>query len=154
MVNNSESEMRIASQERSREQQEVKESKELSPEAKAAAARERAEFLVKEVKTNTNQMQNIVMHMGQVQKAIKALRQQLQLQTENSAPSLAQDSERLTKLKKKIENHKEEIFEMKDDLLKMQKKEIPENNPDLSKEEVTNQAEQYIQNMLITLDSI
>jgi hypothetical protein len=105
--------------ERTRETKEQKEA-ETSPEAQAAAAMERAEVIVKEVQSNKKQMQNILMHMGQVQAAIKALRQQLALQDQGDAASLAQDAAAIEKLKQKIREYKDELIAMQDDLLRAQ----------------------------------
>ena len=59
---------------------------EIDPELAVAAAMERADYLVREVKTNKNQMQNIVLHMQAVLKAIRELREALEL------PELTGDS--------------------------------------------------------------
>ena len=96
----------------------------MSEEAKAAATMERADFLVKEVKSGKQQIQNIMLHMQQVLQAITALRQQLQLQTDETASSVEQDKEHMERLKKKIAEHKDELLKMKDELIGAQTEEI------------------------------
>lgn len=131
--------------EQSAETKEVK----LSPEAAAAAQMERADQLVKEVKSSKNQMANIVMHMGQVQKAIKQIRQQLQLAaSDDPASSVEHDQEVVDKLKKQIEDHKEELLNMKDDLIRTQTQEVLNAQPQLGKEDATLQAKKQVEQML------
>lgn len=109
--------------ERSRESKESKEA-EQSPEAQAAAAMERAELLVKEVQSNKKQMQNIVMHMGQVQQAIKAIRQQLQLAGTDDGTSTTHDQAQIDRLNAQIAKHQDELIKMKDDLIKTHAQEL------------------------------
>lgn len=101
---------------------ETKESKEgtVDSELTAAAAMERADYLIKEVKSNTQQMQNIVMHMAQVQKAIADIRKQLQLVHAGDPSSLTRDEIRIQLLRKKIELYRQELFSMKHELLEEQ----------------------------------
>lgn len=97
-----------------------KEDKE-SEELKAAAAMERAEVIVKEVKQSKKQMQNIVLNMQQVMQAIQLLRSQLQLASSSDDPSsVKQDKEQIEKLKKKIGQYVGEIEKMQDDLVQEQ----------------------------------
>jgi len=62
--------------ERTRESRETKEG-EKDPELQAAARLERAEYLVKEVKSSKKQMQNILRHVQEVKTLIQQLRTQL-----------------------------------------------------------------------------
>ncbi len=100
---------------------------ELTEEARAAATRERAEYLVKEVKSGTQQMQNIMLHMQQVLKELHDLETQLQLPYTTDPSSVVQDKKRIEKLRSKIEQHKVELREMKDDLLAILKSESTQN---------------------------
>ena len=111
--------------ERDVEQRESKES-EMTPEAQAAATMERADFLVKEVKSGKQQIQNIVVHMQQVLQAIQALRQQLQIQSDDTASSVQHDEKHIENLKKKIATHKDELLKMKDELVAAQTEQIRE----------------------------
>lgn len=133
--------------ERSRESKESKEA-ELSPEAQVAASMERAEIIVKEVKSNKQQMQNILMHMGQVQKAIKDLRKQLALEDSGDAASVSQDAEAVARLKKQIAEYREEILAMQDDLLRAQLSELAETQPDLSASEREQMARSTVDQMI------
>ncbi|MFA6427216.1 MAG: hypothetical protein WCW16_02075 [Candidatus Magasanikbacteria bacterium] len=120
------SEIRRRSREAQERAVEVRESKEkeMDPEAQAAATMERADFLVKEVKSGKQQVQNIMLHMQQVLVAIQALRQQLQLQTDGSVSSVEQDKKQIETLKKKIIVHKDELLKMKEELINTQVEEI------------------------------
>lgn len=99
----------------SREARESKE-KEIDPELAAAAMMERADLLVKEVKTNKQQIQNIVLHMAQVKQAIQKIRKQLQLQ-QSDDDALSPDEKQIEKLKAQIVEYKDELLKMKDDLI-------------------------------------
>lgn len=98
---------------------ESKESREedLTEEAKAAATRERAEYLVKEVKTNAQQIQNIVVHMQQVLSTLEVLRAELHVMHGEDPASIVQDKKHIAKLREKIAAHKKELYEMKDELV-------------------------------------
>lgn len=133
--------------ERTRETKEQKEV-ETSPEAQAAAAMERAEIIVKEVQSNKKQMQNILMHMGQVQAAIKALRKQLALQDIDHDASVLQDAATVEKLKEKIRTYKDELLAMQDDLLRAQLNEIRETQPNILPEEQSRMAIEAVQAMI------
>jgi len=139
--------------ERTRETKEQKEA-ETSPEAQAAAAMERAEVIVKEVQSNKKQMQNILMHMGQVQAAIKALRQQLALQDQGDAASLAQDAAAIEKLKQKIREYKDELIAMQDDLLRAQIAETKETQPGISESEQIQIATQRVRAMISFVEDV
>lgn len=138
--------------ERSRESKESKEA-ELSSEAQAAASMERAEIIVKEVKNNKQQMQNILMHMGQVQQAIKNLRKQLALQDSEDAASVAQDAETVARLKKQIVEYREEILAMRDDLLRAQLLELAETQPDLPAHEREALARAAVERMIAAVEA-
>jgi len=89
------------------------------PEAKAAAARERAEYISKEVKQTRGQIKNIMMNMQIVMKAIRDLRAQLDLVVDGSDPeSVEQDRSRVDKLKKQVADHLSELERMRDDLVR------------------------------------
>lgn len=139
--------------ERSRESKESKED-ELSPEAQAAASMERAEIIVKEVKSNKQQMQNILMHMGQVQQAIKNLRKQLALQDSDDVASVAQDAETVARLKKQIAEYREEIIAMQDDLLRAQLLELAETQPDMSADHRESLARQTVDRMIAEVEAV
>ena len=101
---------------------EQRESKEGEPdeELKAAAAMERADYLVREVKSSQTQMQNIILHMQQVLAAIRALRDELQLSPEDDPASVSQDRARVEALKKRIAAYTDELLKMKGELIREQ----------------------------------
>ncbi|MFZ2189396.1 MAG: hypothetical protein WA057_03335 [Candidatus Magasanikiibacteriota bacterium] len=116
---------------RSRESREYgaerKESREgeVNKELQAAAAMERADVMIREVKSSKKQMQNIVRHMQEVQTAIRQLRAQLQLaQTDDDVSSLKQDRKKVEELKKKIGGYIEELEKMRGDLIREQMEEL------------------------------
>lgn len=131
----------------SRESRETKE-KEIDPELAAAAMMERADLLVKEVKTNKKQIANIFMHIAQVQQLIKKIRTQLQLQTDDHASSLTRDEEQIQKLKKQIAEYKEELIKMQDDLVNAYTQELAKTQPEISQIARQQQAEQMVHNIL------
>ncbi|MBT3539028.1 hypothetical protein HN481_02785 [Candidatus Parcubacteria bacterium] len=137
--------------ERSRESKESKESKEseMSAEDKAAATMERADFLVKEVKSGKQQIQNIVIHMQQVMQTIQALRKQLQIQSDDTTGSVEQDKKQVENLKKKIAEHKDEILKMKDELIKAQVDQIKKDEgATLSDQQMQEQAEEMVSRIM------
>ncbi|MBI2437034.1 MAG: hypothetical protein HYV41_04830 [Candidatus Magasanikbacteria bacterium] len=140
---------REASAERARESRESKEGKEMDEAAKAAATMERADFLVKEVKSGKQQIQNIVIHMQQVLSAIQALRQQLQLKNDDAVSSVSQDKKQVEKIKRKIAEHRDEIIKMKDELILAQVEQLREGKAvGTSDEFLKKQAEEMIDRIM------
>ena len=113
---------------RSREAQEMRgEVRENEPDAelKKAAAMERADVIIKEVKGNKKQMQNIVLHMQTVLQTIKQLRQQLQLaQVDDDVTSVKADKKRVEELKRKIADYGFELEKMRGDMIREQIEEL------------------------------
>ncbi len=137
----------------SRERERVVESKEnieneLTEEAKAAATRERAEYLVKEVKSNTKQIQNIMVHMQEVLVLLQDLRKKLELSESADPSSVIEDKMQVERLKEKIQKHKTELSRMKEDLISAVQS---EKNTDQSKH-TREEAESIVKKMLIDLD--
>ena len=97
---------------------------EMDAQAEAAAAMERADMIVKDVKSSKQQMKNIVMNMHMVKQQIQQLRQQLQLADNDDANSLQQDQKTVDELKKKISGHQQELLSMREDLIREQKEEL------------------------------
>lgn len=92
---------------------------EIDPELAKASVMERADILVKEVKTNQKQLQNISLHMQQVMAAIKQLRIQLQIQDDGEDPtSIKHDKQKVDELRKKIGGYIDDLEGMKDEILK------------------------------------
>ena len=112
--------------EQSKESRESREGFEMDAQAEAAAAMERAELIVKDVKSTKNQMKNIVMNMHAVKQQIRKLRQQLQLADSDDDSSLVQDQKFIDDLKKKIAVYSDELVSMRDDLVSEQKAELLE----------------------------
>lgn len=117
----SELEKQVAEREPSRES---REGFEMDAQGEAAAAMERADYIVKDVKSTKQQMKNIVMNMHAVKQQIQQLRQQLQLVHSDDDSSLAQDQARVDELKEKIAGYQKEIEAMRDDLIREQKEEL------------------------------
>ncbi|MEK7644147.1 MAG: hypothetical protein AAB390_02485 [Patescibacteria group bacterium] len=120
-------------------------------ELEAAAAMERADFLIKEVKSSKKQMQNIVAHMQMVVAAIRQLRAQLQLvQTDDDEnnPSLAKDKKRIDDLKKRIHEYSDEVERMREDLIREQVELLRAAEPKLTKEELNDRAVKMVEDLI------
>lgn len=132
--------------------QENRESKEgeINEELKRATAMEKVDILVKEVKGNKKQMQNILVHMQQVTSAIRQLRSQLQLaQTDDDATSVRQDKKRIDELKKKIKEHVEEVEKMRGDLVREQIEELKNGiGVGMSSSELQEKAEEIVDRLI------
>ncbi len=116
-----------------------------------AAALERADFLLKEVKTSKKQLQNIVLHMQQVAQAIQQLRQQLQLvQAQDDPASIKQDKKQIEELKKKIAIYADELEKMRGDLVREQMEELSrgEQSSVYSTGELQHKAEEMVAKLL------
>lgn len=113
--------------EAARESRETREA-ETDPELQAAASKERADYLVKEVKTNQQQVQNIALHIVQVQQALKKLRAELQLSEQGDSMSVQQDRARIEILKKQIGEYMSELVAMKEDLIQFEIQELEQQN--------------------------
>ena len=144
--------------ERERNPENAKESnkeRKLSQEAKAAATRERAELLVKEVKSSKQQIQNIMLNVNQVLQAIKALRAQLQLATNDgdSISSVEQDKKSIEKLKKKIAGHTDELFKIKEELIVAHANQMAESQGIILTDELKEKAKNMVENLLAEISS-
>ena len=133
-----------------RESREMKEA-EKDPELQVAASKERADYLVKEVKTNQQQMQNIVMHVAQVQQALKKLRAELQLSEQGDSTSIQQDNARIVVLKKQIGEYIGELMAMKEDLIVFEMNELKKSTVSKSDQEIRDQAAQRVNEVFRTL---
>ena len=134
-------------------QAEKKESKEAEkdPELLAAASMERADLLVREVKTSKKQMQNIAVNIANVKKTIQQLRAQLQLaiqEEEEDPASIKQDKKALEELQKKIAYHYDELIKMRDELIRENVKDLQQKMPYLSFEELHAKAEGMVDSLL------
>lgn len=141
--------------ERARESRESKESLEMDEQAKAAATMERADFLVKEVKSGKQQIQNIMIHMQQVLAAIQTLRQQLQLKADGTVSSVEQDKKHIEKVKQKIAVYKDEIVKMKDELITAQIEQIREGeNVGLTEQQLRVKAEELVEKIMREVEEV
>lgn len=122
--------------------------KEVSPELARAALKERADFLVKEVKTSKNQMQNILHHMGQVKSAIKKLRALLMLSDSLEATSLDSDQKRVQDLRAQIETQVNELRAMEEDLVSVQMHELRSEYPHALLNDIEAKAREMVEDML------
>lgn len=129
----------------SKEKKEGEKDKELL----AAAALERADFLIGEVKSSKKQMQNIMVHMQQVLAAIKALREQLQISNDGADDSsVVRDKKRVDELKDKIGEYKDELLKMKDELIAGYVKELQTTEPTLNSTQMQQKAEDLVANIM------
>jgi hypothetical protein len=130
------------------EREEHTEDKELQ----AVAAMERADYLVREVKTNKNQMQNIIVHMQSVMQAIRDLRAALQLPVHsNDDESIIQDKKRMEDLHKKIAAYVDELYAMKEDLVNEHMINLQKEHPTKNADELRVQAEHIVENILVEI---
>ncbi len=121
-------------------------------ELQKAAAMERADLVIKEVQSSQKQMQNIAQHMQVVEHTIRQLRAQLQLAQSNNDPiSVAQDKRRIEELKKKILDYKEELGNMREDLVREQVEELKKQNLGLSEFELNKRAEELVEQLIRTV---
>ena len=134
----------------SRESRESKESKEneIDPELAAAATLERADYLVKEVKSSKQQMQNILIHMTQVQQAIAQIRAQLQLVGDIDATSAQHDQAQVKKLQEKISLYKDELRQMRETLITEQTKLLQKQHPESDTAGLHEQAIQMVDELI------
>jgi hypothetical protein len=139
------------SAEASRESREMKEA-EKDPELQAAASKERADYLVKEVKSNGQQVQNIVMHIAQVQQALKKLRAELQLNEQGDSMSVQQDKARIEILKKQIGEYMGELVAMKEDLIQFEIQELRKRG--IATADIETQARQQVEMVLQQLQTV
>lgn len=114
---------------------------------KKMAARERVEVVSREVKTTKQQIQNIMGNMQAVVKAVAAIRAQLQLAQGGSIPSAEQDKRSLAALKKKLTSLYGELNDLRGALLAEQRKNIQEENPDWSAEEIEKAAKKQVEEL-------
>lgn len=143
------SEIRKRSREAAERNVENREGKE-DAELKVAAAKERAEVIVKEVKQSKKQMQNIVVHMQVVLTAIRQLRQQLQLaQVDDDISSVKQDKRQIEVLRKKIKEYGVELEKMREDLIREQLEELKNGvGVGLTSEELYKRAEEMVEELI------
>ncbi len=131
---------------------ESRESKEgeVDAELKKATAMEKADYLVKEVKSSKKQMQNIVMHMQQVTQAIRQLRTQLQLVQDDDDPtSVRQDKKKVEELKLKIKSYGDELEKMREDLIREEMVELEKGiGVGISGDELRKRAEESVEKMI------
>ncbi len=141
----------ISSREREKnyESRESKEG-EISEELKRATAMEKADYLVKEVKSSKKQMQNIVIHMQQVTQAIRQLRAQLQLVEDSDDPSsIIQDKKKVEDLKNKIKSYGDELEKMRGDLVREEMAELKKGvGINMSEEDLRVKAEESVEKMI------
>lgn len=133
---------------------ESKETREVQvdPELQIAASKERADYLVKEVKSNQKQVQNIIMHVVQVRQALKKLRDELQLSAQGDSNSVKQDEARIAILKKQISEYTDELVAMKEDLISFEMESLRDSEPDENARKKL--AQKNVENILQELTNI
>ena len=87
------------------------------PELQAAARMERADYLVKEVKSGKQQLQNIALNIAKVQQTLAQLRQLLGTHGNGDDSSVVQDQTQITKIKAQIAEHQTELEGMREGLV-------------------------------------
>lgn len=129
------------------------ENKEKAPDEqeKKAAARERAEVVSKEVQSTQKQMQNIMANMQQVVKTVQAIRAQLQLSDNSSIPSVQRDEKNIEILKKKLDNLRGELGDLRVALIIELKKEINKNNKNMDNQAVEMEAKKQADQIFLEL---
>jgi len=138
----------VERREASYESKETRETED-SEELKAAAALERADYLVGEVKSTKKQMQNIVIHMQQVLAAIRDLRAQLQLQHKDDQGQLLEgDQKRVTVLQQKIQEYRDELLKMKDELVSGFVEQLKNSGSTISETAMRAEAQKMVEDML------
>ncbi len=144
---------------RSREAREIgrekKESKEVedNAELKVAAAMERADYLVHEVKTSKNQVQNIVLHMQAVLQAIRDLRTALQLPSSSTDETSTQhDKKRVEDLQRRIAAYRDELLKMKDELILEQVRLLRQEFPLALEEKLHEEAQKKVDTILAEVE--
>lgn len=120
MPNQYESEQQFSSRERepSRESKEMKEMRE-DPELQAAARMERADYLVKEVKSGKQQLQNIALNIAKVQQTLAQLRQLLGTHGNGDDSSIERDQAQIAKIKAQIAEHQQELSSIREVLVQV-----------------------------------
>jgi len=152
-----ETEKKIYSSERekSHESRESREG-EVDEEIKEGSAMEKADYLVKEVKTSKQQMQNIVLHMQEVTQAIRQLRAQLQLVQDDDDPtSIQQDKKKVEELKFKIKDYIGELEKMREDLVREEMVELKKGiGVAMSEEDLRVKAEENVGEMIEVVHTV
>jgi phenylalanyl-tRNA synthetase alpha subunit len=111
---------------------------------KKLGAKERMEQVTHEVKNTKQQMQNIMMNMQQVVKAVAAIRAQLNLNNEADIPSAKQDQKELELLQKKLQNFKNQLDDLRPVLVEEERVRLAVQYPDLKDHELLDQAEKNV----------
>ena len=136
------------------EKKETKES-ELTPEERAAATKERAELLVKEVRTSKSMMKNILIHISQVKSLIKQIRAQLKLASqhdEDDTESTEQDKKKVFQLKQKIAEYRQELLAMKEELIRAEIIELQTTEPELSEADCEEKARHIVLQLITDIE--
>ena len=133
------------------------ESRELSIEAKEKeeelekkmAAKERAEKVGQEMKSTKKTMQNITANIKQVLLAVRAIRQQLGLDTtSDDVPSVKRDQKTLEQLKQKLAGLMSQMTDLKLALKSEEITRLRQMNADMSEEEMKSMADEAVKNIL------
>ncbi len=148
-----EQELFSKNKERAERAVESKESKEgeIDEELKRAAVMERADYLVKEVKSSQQQIQNILVHMQDVLQALAQLKAQLAISDPDEPESVKLDKKQIEKIKEKIAGHKDELLKMKDELIEAQLEKLEQEG--YAQDELKKRAEQLISQVLEAVES-
>lgn len=120
---------------------------------KKMGARERVEQVTHEVKHTQKQMQNIMLNMQQVVRAVATIRKQLQLdETDANIPSLTHDQKVTESLQKKLFSLKSQLDSLRLVLLKEEKEQLRKENPHLSEKELEHVAQSTVEDILKRLN--
>lgn len=133
---------------REHEQSRETKEKEADKELQAAAAMERADYLVREVQTNQNKMKNILIHIQQVKQLIQQLQAQLNISSNDNPASVVQDEKQAAALKKRIDECRSELLAMEHDLVREKMAELKAEFPHAALSEIEEQAKKYVEKMM------
>ncbi|MBU0545706.1 hypothetical protein KKA13_00420 [Patescibacteria group bacterium] len=117
---------------------------------KKLGARERVEKVSYEVKSAKKQMQNIIVNMQQVVKAVHAIRVQLGLATGGSQtiPSVEKDKKTLEDLKKKLAKLNGQLSDLRVALVQEEIEEVRKEHSDWNEEQIQVEAEKLADAMI------
>jgi polyribonucleotide nucleotidyltransferase len=94
-------------------------------------------------------MQNILINIQQVTKAVSDLLKQMNIKDDNDPDSVRRDKEFLKKLKNKIQKHREELLKMKNDLVREKARQMAESSGTvLSSAEIEEKATKEVEEMI------
>ena len=117
-------------------------------EAKKAAARERAEQVIRESQSAKKMMQNIMANMQQVIIAVQQIRQQLQIQDQSAIPSVSRDQKTIESLKKKLMDYQSQMSDLRLALLVEEKAGLKKQYSSVAEDEIERMAQEKVEEIM------